>query len=101
MQDSDVTLKAVWKENQAAPDEPTAITADVRTITLDSPQDGVEYILVPHGQTPTDADWTSAKTSGGGTEIVFDRRSMTSMPACPAPKKKSFLRLPRRRRSRH
>ena len=72
MQDSDVTLKAVWKENQAAPDEPTAITADVRTITLDSPQDGVEYILVPHGQTPTDADWTSAKTSGGGTEIVFD-----------------------------
>ena len=71
MPDEDVTLKAVWKENQTAPDAPAA-TPDVRTITLTAPKADEEYILVASGRVITDDDWTTAKTADGASEITFE-----------------------------
>ena len=71
MPDSDVTLKAVWKENQTAPEAPSA-EPEATTVTVAAPNADEEYILVPADRTPTDDDWTNAKKAGDGTEITFE-----------------------------
>ena len=71
MPDGDVKLKAVWKENQTAPEAPSA-TADARTVTLTAVSADEEYIIVPADRTLTDGDWANAKRADGGNEIVFD-----------------------------
>ncbi|MBQ6420199.1 MAG: InlB B-repeat-containing protein [Clostridia bacterium] len=71
MPDEDVTLKAVWKENQTAPGAPAA-TADVRTVTLTCPAADEEYILVAAGSVITEDDWANARTMGNAEEITFD-----------------------------
>ena len=71
MPDMDVTLEAVWKENQEAPEAPPA-TPGVTTIALDEPKNDEEYILVPNGRTPTDDDWANAsRLKDDVTEIKF------------------------------
>ncbi len=67
----DVTLKAVWKENQTAPAAPAAEAA-ATTVTVTAPEADTEYVLVPTGRALTEADWANAKKAADGAEIVFE-----------------------------
>lgn len=78
----DLTMRAVWKENQNPPDvtaeAPEVPNAD--TVRVTNPEPGVEYIIVPEGHTLIDSDWTNAKkcTASGDTIQWNDRTPATN-----------------------
>ena len=64
--------------NQTAPaTKPTATaatddTTGTSTITVTNPDPDQEYIVVPAGTTPTEADWANAQTPEGDEPLTFD-----------------------------
>ncbi len=73
MPDNDVTLTAVWKQNQQPPTV-AATAPDANTVQVTDPQGDVEYIIVPKDQTPKAEDWKSAKKIDGQGEVKWNDR---------------------------
>ena len=59
------------KEDQEAPDEPTAKADDPTTVTVENPAEANEYIIVPKGTDPKAYDWDDAVSPEGG-KVTFE-----------------------------
>ena len=68
-QPSQPTKVKTGKADQEEPAAPTILSTTPDAITV-AGEDGVEYVVVPKGPTPTPEDWTKAKSGVG--DVVLD-----------------------------
>lgn len=60
------------KEDQEAPEEPSAKAEDPWTVSVDDPAEDNEYIIVPKGTDPEDYDWDDAVSPDDEGNVTFE-----------------------------